>query len=235
MTSADAFDAELAIVSFPRSGRTWLAWQLASYFIDVFKVNETLNFYSLYQLIPGDGAPTEPHEAYASGRIPKVRQLHVQNLPDAAPFVLLFRDPRDAIASYYLHERRQLHLDVGDLSAYADRRAHEWTRFMNGWAERLDRPSALSLSYEERLAAPQATLRRVLERLVATVDVDALRRATANGEFSSMLARELDGPRIPLHDYDPTDRDARRVRRGGIGGWREVLTDADEAAIRSIV
>jgi hypothetical protein len=106
---------------------------------------------------------------------------------------------------------------------------------MNGWAERLDRPSALSLSYEERLAAPQATLRLVLERLVATVDVEALRRATARGEFSSMLARELDGPRIPLHDYDPADRDARRVRRGGIGGWREVLTDADEAAIRSIV
>jgi hypothetical protein len=228
-------DADLSIVSFPRSGRTWLAWQLASYFIRVYSLDVALDFHSLYRIVPGDGAPTEAHEAYLHRRIPRVRQLHVDSLPAGERFLLLFRDPRDAIASYYLHERWQLHLDVGDVGDYVRSRTSNWVSFMNAWGARLTEPLAASLSYEERLAAPTQTLQKVLQWTGVEIVEDHLLAAAEHSRFDAMLERELHGPRIPLHDYDPAEPDARRVRRGKPGGWRDVLSKADEAAVGSIV
>lgn len=227
------------ICSYPKSGRTWLAWFIANYFNLSARLGLEIDFQTLYQLIPADGSPAEPHAARVAGRIPPIRQSHNPRDPRAEPFrhvIFLVRDPLDTLVSQYFHESRQWQKEVGTLRDFVRAQAAEWVAYMNVWMERLPNIRSMVLAYEARLRDREAYLADVLRFLgVAEVDPAMLDEAIRRSEFSAMLAKELAGPANPGHRYDVRDVEARRVRKGKAGAWRDHLDEADAAAVRQCI
>jgi alcohol sulfotransferase len=82
------------------------------------------------------------------------------------------------------------------------------------------------LSYEGLRADPEHGFIRLTAHLGVSCGPAEARAALAQASFPNMLASEL-RTGVRGYDYDRRDPEARRVRRGRIGGYRDYL-DADD-------
>jgi hypothetical protein len=226
---------DVFVLSYPKCGRTWLRFMLGEYLRRHFGFPRRRMMLATKAAI---AAPGMPRILVTHDDDPQVKR------PDAVftskrPYrrskvVFLVRDPRDVLVSYYHHRTKRTHGEhrfTGTLEEFLDPgtgHVESLVAFYNAWAgQRLVPAGFLLVRYEDMLDRPGAELRRVLEFCgVDDIDGDAVRAAVAAGRFERMQALErrsaLRGR--SLRPGDPEDPDSFKVRRGGAGGHRDVLS-----------
>lgn len=233
---------ENVVVSFPKSGRTWLRATLTFYYAERYGLVDPplLEFANLHRL---------------DRRIPRIYFTHDEE-PDRAPSELgrdksryrnkhvLFvgRDPRDVTVSLYFHRRhrdRDLELPLFDFMSGERGGLRTTVEFMNIWSEALKRiPNSLHISYEAMHAAPEETLGRVL-RFFGEPEPDprALRMAIERARFDRLQSLERAGAFASgrLTAGDTSDADSYKVRRGKVGGFKDYFDDRERQALDAIV
>lgn len=143
--------------------------------------------------------------------------------PEAFPVVpttvvILVRDPRDAVRSYYEFRRTfgkeretrpfALFLRHGPDGSPA---ATDWARFHEAWFG-LASAKLVSVRFEDLKAdMPAAFIELVRRTTSVELDPDMVARACARSSFSSMRA----------HEDAVADDDRRLMRRGLVDEWRE--------------
>jgi alcohol sulfotransferase len=230
---ADAF-----LVSYPKSGRTWLRYLLSCYFAESAQLGFDPDLTSTFRVLPNfDRDPVRGIDAFA-GRASGVEMplILVSHLAYARrlfldrPALFMIRDPRDVIVSAYFHATRHKKSFAGDIAAFLDEPKYGLAaliRYLNGWADGLAvRPHQL-ISYEQLLAEPTVTVAGILAFLGLEPQPDLLTRAVAAAQFDRMRDKERDGG-IPGHDYDRNDDQSLRMRSGKAGGFDQWLS-ADQA------
>ena len=219
--------AHTCVVSFPKSGRTWLHVMLARlargarapFVLDVPGV-----------LFTHDDAdkPEQPLRAdfdrYATRKV-----------------VLLVRDPRDVLVSYFAHRTRRDRTYEGTLAAFVREPGYGAERIVTflaaWWGHRAVPRAFLLVRYEDLHADPRKELER-LARFLGLPHGDAeLEEAVAFGAFDRMVERERTGAfadkRLrPGHTADP---ESYKVRRGEVGGWAAALAPADAAWVNAVI
>jgi hypothetical protein len=229
--SADGF-----IASYPKSGRTWLRFILANYLDAVLDLGLEVDFRSMFQLIPNDVVDRERgFRAYRYRFRRDVPFLVMSHQPfhravfGSTPVLLMVREPKDVLVSFYFHESRHRNAYKDGIKAFIrdeDSGTGALCRYLNGWARALvDRPH-LVLSYESLKSDPADAMRRVIDFFAIEPDEEALARALEVSSFESMRAVER-RTAIPGPGYDRDDQNGVRVRRGRIGGYGEVLDPDD--------
>ncbi|MET0363575.1 MAG: sulfotransferase domain-containing protein [Sphingobium sp.] len=229
-----AIDAFL--VSYPKSGRTWLRFALSHYFARTADLGITPDLVSTFRILPNfdrDRVRGLPAFVGKKPGLPLIAVSHLSYEPDyfaRHPVILLVRDPRDVMVSSYFHATRHKHRFSGDIGSFlADRQqgVAAFIQYLNGWADRTADRDMIVLSYEVMSHDPVMEIGRLLRFLGLTVDHDALDKAVAASRFDAMRKLEQqDG--IPGHDYDRTDEQSLRMRKGKVGGYSEHLK-ADDA------
>lgn len=238
--------SRLHVVSYPKSGRTWLRFLLGMSLCEQFGVDppaalEVLEIHRLARL---------------DRRIPSIRFSHDDTPQNKRPselerdkrryrsrdVVFLARDPRDiVVSSYFHHKHRAPHF--GELSFHGT--ISEFLRdpvfgiativeFMNIWASNRGVPRRfLLVRYEDLLRDTEAELVKVLR--LAGVDPlpDAVSNAVAAGRFENMRRLEeqdaLGSDR--LRPIDSADSRSFKVRRGVAGSYAEDLGEDDKAYV----
>ncbi len=205
-----------AVVSFPKSGRTWLRVML-------------------------DELAVELHYTHAGAGHSEARHFSELDLSQADDFgriVLLHRDPRDTVVSGYYQVDRRKGGYPGTISEFIRDPRHgieKIVRYNAMWqALAAQRGSMLVLAYEDLRADPHAGLSRVLGFLNQPADQSAVAETIGNNTFERMQAREraghyqkqYGGALAPRNLADP---DSFKVRRGMVGGFRNELTAEDIA------
>ena len=142
------------------------------------------------------------------------------------PAILMIRDPRDVLVSAYFHATRHKHRFDGNIDAFIEdaiQGAPSLIDYLNGWASGLQRRRHHILSYEDLSADPSRHTRNVLQFLGCTVDDVNLEKAVRAAQFDAMQSRErVEG--IPAHDYDRSDDESLRMRRGKAHGFMDYLS-----------
>lgn len=204
----------LRIVSYPRSGRTWLRLMLHDLTIEPRFTH--VGSKSILQNGPDE----------VCGGMEKYHRR---------PIIFLHREPRDVLVSYYHHCCRQ-GVWNGDLSSFIRDPRNGFERilaFNLGWIERsADFRAFMVVNYEALRAHPRLHLSRIVGftrcPLVGNEDID---RAIANNTFDRMKERERSGvlrQRFGDRFTRPgNEEDHMIVRRGIIGSHRNEL-DADD-------
>jgi len=243
---ADAdFDAYL--VSFPKSGRTWLTVALGRALQQHFGL-----------------AGTNPLELREMGRlrtdVPHIRILHEDRPHRKRPeelatskeqfrgskVMFLARDPRDVVVSYYFQrakreparrilffqrKRRETHAPfTGTLSEFLSVPVGGFDtllRYYNIWAENRTVPAQfLLVRYEDMHAEPARELRKVLAFLgLKAVRDEVIADAVQYSSFDNMRKLEQRDAlgSFKLRPADVNDADSYKVRRGKIGGYVDYL------------
>ncbi len=232
--------AQALIVSFPKSGRTWLRLMVGKALCTRFgipdakalAIDELSSRAGLLRTyVTHDGTAIE--DGYTHRQLPVGKKRYAKKR-----VVLLTRDAKDVLVSSYFHATRRARLYSGDISMFVrdDRYgARKLARFHQIWAEHAHVPVAFMLvRYEDLQSRPETVLTNVLEFIgLPTMDQDIVRQAVRFADFGNMRALERSGrfSEAILRPGQIDDEESYKVRRGIVGGYRDYL---GEDAVRYV-
>ncbi|NER39959.1 MAG: sulfotransferase domain-containing protein [Oscillatoria sp. SIO1A7] len=235
-------DGEVFIISFPKSGRTWLRLLLGK----VFALHFSLKYVNLLEL---------QEISYAHSSLPNIKVIHdddsewkkTNELSTSKKeyadkkVILLVRDIRDIIVSNYFEKtkRSQMYYNGdrnfnGDLSSYVRSdvgSVETLIDFYNIWADNRNVPSDfLLIRYEDMQKNIKAELLKVLCFLsLPSIPEELVKEAIEYASFENMRKLEIDNAfnSFMLKPGDKNDPESYKVRRGKVGGFVDYLNEAD--------
>jgi len=222
---------DLFVLSFPKSGRTWVRAVLSKYFSKKYGLPVDLEFDNNKGYF---SRPCFSHNFFDVYRyIERPVELLSQDIFLKKPLVVLIRDPRDVCASYFHHIKSRDHLWCGSAVQFALDSVYGIDRQIRFVRKLLDlyiqHPGPkLLLSYENLRQNPVASFQALLEIMDRSlVDTNLLREAIEDCDFKKMQQEEVylstkggvkKWSRIGVADWDGSSN-ALKVRRGAIGGF----------------
>ena len=242
---------EYVIVSFPKSGRTWLRAMLSGYYqvsygIDRKEMLGSTNYHKQNNKIP---TIMFTHDNYLKN--------YTKEPDSKAPYydkkvILLVRDPRDVAVSWYHTRRfrpnplkrhvgiREVGENVPNMFAFVFGGLERIIGYMNVWErERVRIKGFLMVRYEDLRADPAEVLARVLDFLGTPGSDEALAQAVSYASFENMRKMEQTqafgaGDR-KMAPADRSDLRSYKVRRAKVGGYRDYFTEEQVRKMNALV
>jgi len=223
------------IISFPKSGRTWVRYFLMQYFASAYGTSEKLSFRTLLKRHSAIPRYQCDHFDFTSS-IPELEQ-QLKSL--AGQHVLfLVRDPRDVIVSLYKHSQNRQDLANTQGLSLSDFVRHEnlgvvhIVSYMNTCLKSSELCKTFTVvSYEElRNHAPKKSFLSILNFLEQLpVNQQAFDKAMKKSSFSAMKEAEISGSHTDpaLSAVDKKNPDSYKVRTGKVGGYLTELSPED--------
>jgi hypothetical protein len=219
------FPDDTFLVSYPRSGNTWVRFLLAN----LLYPNETVGFANINRLLP---APEISSKRFLRN-LPRPRILKSHQPFDARfrKVVYLARDPRDVVISEYHFDLKKLYIEpevtlqqfvsrfiAGETAAYGS-----WWEHVASWiAARQGNPAFLLIRYEDLIAEPVVETGKIAEFLGIEAAPERLQAAVERSAAERM--RKLESQQA---DQWTGTRNTRKeipfVRAAKSGGWKETL------------
>ncbi len=245
--------ADYVVVSFGKSGRTWLRVMLSR----VYQVKHGL---AERHLIAFDNLHNKVSE------IPLIFFTHDNYLKDFVDdnltksqyydkkVILMVRDPADTAVSQYFQWKYRMtdrkkrinnyptddEVSLYDFVMMPQTGLPKIIDFMNGWARELGKiRNLMVVRYEDMRADPAAVLRKILEFLGTPGTPEEIAEAVRFASVENMRALEqkrvfwLSGRRMLAGDR--SDPNTYKVRRAKVGGYRDDFTPEQQASIDRLV
>ncbi len=229
--------ADVFLLSYPKTGRTWLRVMLGQ-MLALHCGHPELAQVELGARMPRFAGV--PRILAKHDGMPQKKTAAEIN-PDRSEYagcrvILLVRDLRDTVVSNYFQVTRREHRFEGDISTFL-----HWPRgsfdgmlrYYNVWADQRHVPRGfLLVRYEDLHEDTARELRRVASFLeLGSVSDVTIRSAVEHGSFGSMKQREAARPAdgTPLAAGRAGDAESFKTRRGKIGGYVDYLSPDDVA------
>lgn len=227
---AELKSADLVVLSYPKSGRTWLRAILSRLLQRRFKIPERLllNGANYRDLSPGAPVISFTHdEAWG----PLFTLASPEQFFAGRRVALLARHPSDVAVSLYHHYRSRG--SEGKYKSLAHTSLDEFVRvqvpvvveFLNRHLRHLHASSGLLVKYEDLHANTHQTLRKLLEFADLHFSDAEIGDAVQFASFDNL--RKLEESSFFLGDRlraaDPDDPNSYKVRQGKVGGYRQAL------------
>jgi len=238
---------DVALVSFPKSGRTFVRVMLARLFQRQFGIDEReiLSFVTLRRA--GRGVPRIlfTHDGDAMRRPSQIRID--RKAYEGRKVAVLARHPGDIAVSRYFHLKHRSTDPVRQRLADQPLEDFVWTeqggipsivRFLNQWADLArERSGILILRYEDFLSGPEPSMRTLAEFIGLDADDESIENAVDFARFDNLKERERQGyfssTRMGLGRSG--NENSYKVRSGKSGGFRAQLSEPGQELIESYV
>jgi hypothetical protein len=239
--------ADVVIISFPKSGRTFVRAMLSRLFQRRFGIDEKrlLEFPMLLQAAAGVPRLLFTH---AGDAMRTAEEIHLDPAEYAGRrMVLLARHPGDVAVSRYHHLKHRSRDRARRKLAEQPLETFVWSAhggipaivsFMNQWAELArERQDVGIVRYEDFLTDPRGTLRDLAGRIGVDVTDEDIADAAEFGELGNLKQREREGyfQSSRLRAAKKGDDASYKVRSGSSGGYRKRLPAQDAAKVDAFV
>ena len=219
------FPDDTFLVSYPKSGNTWVRFLLAN----LLHPNETVGFANINRLLPAPGVLSK--RFLRSLPRPRILKSHETFDVRFRKVIYLVRDPRDVAVSEYHFDlkKRYIEADVtleqfvkrfiaGETSSYGS-----WWEHTASWiATRQGNPNFLLVRYEDLLSDSVGETAKIAEFLGIQADRERLQTAVERSSADRMR-------KLEKQDADQwtgtknTRKEIPFVRAAKSGGWKESL------------
>jgi hypothetical protein len=189
---------DVFLVSYPKSGNTWLRFLIANAIKVNYQIEQEVNFFTILGIIPSPRGKTELKSTGPFGRtdLPRIIKSHSAYNPYFYRVILLVRDPRDVMVSYYnyLKGLKQIpeSMSLSELIRHPKHGIQSWVKHSESWYYHNyeGRQIVKVFKYEDFLADPQLQLFYVMECLGIKMDEIALEQAIALSSKENMKESE---------------------------------------------
>ena len=226
---------DVVISPFAKCGSTW-----RQQIFHTLRTRGDMDFDDISRVVPwiematADGLDIEaPQRAEPRGF---KSHLAYDAIPPGAKGIVSFRDPRDALVSMYrFMEGWFIEPGAVSMADFADnwigREASRsyWGHLLSWWRVRHN-PAVLAMSYEQMIADPEASIRKVAAFCGIPLDDDLLTLTLERSSISYMLAHKdrfddaMNRKASEIRCNLPPGSDSSKVRQGGVGGHKAELT-----------
>lgn len=230
--AASEWARDAYVLSYPKSGRTWFRTMAGyvvcrQYGLDVDNPMEIQHFWKMSSSVPNIGFTHDDSPNLKTGA-----EVSTDKSAYASKKVMLLtRDPRDVLVSYYFDAKNRMKIIDCDIEHFL---LHERgsidavVAFYNAWAANRHVPRAFHwTTYEAMHCDAKAVLKSAAEFLGLPSANDAILEEAVNfSSFDNMRKTELrDGFRHErLRPADVNNPDSFKVRRGKAGGYVDYFT-----------
>ncbi len=220
----ELFPDDIFLVSYPKSGNTWLRFLFGNYL-----GNNSCSFQTLFKT-SGD-VYSMTSEAAAQMSRPRLIKSHEPYTTDYKKVVYLVRDARDVAVSYY-HFKQKFRginnipfseflelFNSGAIATYAN-----WNLHVNSW---LDSGLAdlLIVKYEDMVDDTAHEFEKILDFCRIPIDHQKVVAAVNASAFEAMQRAEQQEQNL-LKNWNASDTSIQFVRQGGYGNWESWFTDS---------
>jgi hypothetical protein len=246
--------ADVVIVSFGKSGRTWLRTLLSRFFQLRFKLPESafIGFDNLHRRNPAIPRVLFTHDNYLrdyTGNLDNRRDFYDKKV------VLMVRQPADVAVSQFHQWKFRMRPHKKGLNKYPEHGAEvgvydfamdedaglpKVIEFMNAWASELPRlKHLLIVRYEDLRRDTAGELGRVLEFMGQQPTKAELEDCVGFASVENM--RKLEEKRVfwlagsRMKPGDRNNPDSFKVRRAKVGGYRDYFEDAQVERIDAVI
>lgn len=243
--------ADVVVVSFGKSGRTWLRVMVSHLFRVMYRLPENAimgfdNFHNLNRAVPKIFFTHDNYIKDFTGDFSSKQPFYNKRV------VLLARDPRDVAVSQFFQWKFRIKPSKVTINNYppqgSDISLFDFvmgdngggmkavTDYLNLWAAEADKVKAFHLlRYEDLRSNTREELRRLLDFMQVDATDAQVEAAVEYSSYENMKKMEskeqfrLAGGRMMPRDKD--NPDSFKVRRAKVGGYRDYFTDEEVAAI----
>jgi hypothetical protein len=219
------FPDDTFLVSYPKSGNTWVRFLLAN----LIYPNETVGFSNINRLLPAPGVLSKKFLR----NLPRPRILKSHEPFDARfrKVIYLARDPRDVVVSEHHFNLKKRYIEAGvTLEQFVDRfMAGEtssygsWWEHTSSWiAARHGNPAFLLVRYEDLLSDSIGETAKIAKFLGISADHERLQAAVDRSSADKM--RKLEKQQADQWTGTKnTRKEIPFVREAKSGGWKDTL------------
>lgn len=243
--------ADIVVVSFGKSGRTWLRVMISHLFRVMYGLPENAilgfdNFHNLNKSVPRVFFTHDNYIKDFTGDFDSKQPFYNKRV------VLLARDPRDVAVSQFFQWKFRIKPSKVTINNYPPRGSDislfdfvmgdngggmkAVTDYLNLWASEADKVEAFHLlRYEDLRKNTQEELRRLLDFMQVDASAAHVAAAVEYSSYENMKKMEskeqfrFSGGRMMPGDKD--NPDSYKVRRAKVGGYRDYFSDEEVAAI----
>ena len=237
---------ETHIISFPKSGRTWLRILIGKALCSQFEIDE--------ELIPDTEKLTTQAGLFSTKFTHEDTAIQCEATFDEletdkskyknSKVIFLVRDPRDTIVSFYFQTtKRRGRENFKTIHEFIRDRQFgikKILRFHKIWHQNRNIPlEFMVVKYEDMHKDPKGSLKRVLAFLgVEKIKDSALEDAVNFGSFSNMREMEENQVFVDKNILTPgnmEDEESYKTRKGKVGGYTEYLNSDDLAYMEKVM
>ncbi len=243
-------NADWILVSWGKSGRTWLRVMLSRFYQLNFGLPEgmLIGFDNMHR-----ANPAAPKVLFTHGNYLKDYTGHAQDKRDFydKKIVFLVRDPRDVAVSQFFQWKYRMRVRKKKLNDYPEHGSdismydfmmhpHQGLpriiEYLNSWNAELEKiHEILVIRYEDMRTDPENVLQQVLEFTNTPGTKEQIADAIEYARYENMKKlEEKSAFRFAGGRMQPGDKknpDSYKVRRAKVGGYRDYYTDEQVAAI----
>jgi len=246
-------DADIVVISYGKSGRTWLRVMLSRFYQVAFGLDreEMLGFDNLHRREP---------------RVPRIFFTHDNFLKDytghsdskidyqGKRIVLLVRNPKDVAVSLFFQWKHRMRPnkkilnryppDGSEILIYDFVMSDRWglprvIGFMNLWAEEVPKfDDLMVVRYEDMRADPEGALEKIMSFIGGPVRKEHIRDAVEYASVENMRKQEeSNDSRFTSGRMKPGQKGVRnsyKVRRAKVGGYRDYFAAEEIEAIDAL-
>lgn len=189
---------DIFLVSFPKSGNTWLRFLVANAIKVKFNIDRQVNFFSIHDIIPDIQLSRNicSHGPFGRQDIPRIIKSHGAYNPYYHRVILLIRDPRDALISYYYflmnYDKVSSNSNLSQFIRNPKYGAQAWAAHTESWLFTKNSSQNIQLLlYEELLSNPHEQLRKVMDLIGFNLTDLELDKAVLLSSKENMKQSEL--------------------------------------------
>jgi hypothetical protein len=218
-------NSDVFLVSYPKSGNTWVKSLLGNY------INDTaIDFHLLSSIIPDiDDNPEQINNIKTSPRIIKSHFAYTSEYPKV---IYIIRDGRDVAVSYYYHLilRGKIKKDIDFRTYFYDYFMKGASKF-GGWGEHVsswksaEGKNILFVKYENLLTETEKVFREILQFSGLPLNQGKFTAAVQKSSFENMQQTEAMNTETIRKDFDFKDTGYGFIRKGIAGDWKSHFTE----------
>ncbi len=223
----DVRDDDVFIVSYPKSGNTWVRFLVANL---LTKSNQKVDLSNIEKLVPD----IYLHNIYYfhKYRSPRYLKSHECFDPSYKKVIYIVRDPRDIVISYWRFQIKKRFIPkdyplekfvegfvIGEIGGAFG----TWGKHVGSWlGARENDPDFLLVRYEDLLSNPQKEVEEIASHLNLSPSPDEILRTIEQSTFSMLHGMEIKQA-SKWKALDGTRKDELFFRIGKSGAWRSDL------------
>ena len=232
----DKFDGY--VVSYPKSGRTWVRTFIFKYFsilesrdlaFNASDFDKIPNLYFTHDIWENKIAWSVWDRIRGKGMVPKGEE-------NTKPLILIARDPRDVVVSLFFHmqkrlkNKRALAMSLSQFISDKKFGLPMIIETMNQWCYEWSGANHFYLfRYEDMRKNPQKAFSKMLKCLHVPISSKPFEEALAFSDFRNVKKLESNGAFTisELSASDTNDSDSFKARRGVVGGYLDYFSEDD--------